>query len=114
MIILKIKKHENGKTSLLVKQTNASATTTTKQTIFAFKSPKLNNNGAKLIKNLLKLQKIAIDNDFTTLLNKVNQQLFKINEFYRNNIAKRNKIDFNNERKYRFLQFIVCYPLLED
>lgn len=105
-------KQQNNKQFLVAKDYN---TSNGKTKLLAFaKSVKLTPNGAKLVKKLLQIQKIAINNDYTKLLKVINQKLFAINEAYRKRIinnAKKVILDFEGCTTFNY---ITCYNLLND
>ena len=112
MIKLQNKTNNNGKNYLVASAYNEA---NGKTRILAFaKSVKLTPNGAKLVKKLLHIQKIAINNDYTKLLNQINKKLFAINELYRKRIinnAKKVILDFEGCTTFNY---ITCYNLLND
>lgn len=105
-------KQQNNKQFLVASDYN---TNNGKTKLLAFaKSVKFTPNGAQLVKKLLHLQKIAINNDYNKLLKAINQKLFAINELYRQKIianAKKVILDFNGCATFNF---ITCYNLLND
>ena len=92
----------------------ATTTKNGKQKIIAFaKSVKLNNNGKQIVKKLLHLQKIALDNNFINLLTIINKKLFAINEYYRRRIVKNaQKVEISFQGCKTF-EFITCYSLVQ-
>lgn len=106
--MIKFENHkQNNKNYLVVKDY-----TTKKAKILTFaKTLKLTPKGLKLVTTLLKLQKIANDNDFTKLLTKINLLLFKVNEIYRHILIKNaSKVELSYEGAKTF-EFITCYNL---
>lgn len=105
-------KQQNNKQFLVASDYN---TNTGKTKLLAFaKSVKFTPNGAKLVKKLLQIQKIAINNDYNKLLKRINTMLFNINELYRQRIianAKKVILDFQGCATFNF---ITCYNLLND
>ena len=88
--------------------------TTRKAKILTFaKSLKLTPKGLKLVTTLLKLQKVAINNDFNKLLKQINLMLFKVNEIYRQTLIKNaEKIQLSYDGAKTF-NFITCYNLIK-
>ena len=113
MIIYKTQTKPNGKKILMIKSTNHN-NKTTKQVVLICATPNLNNQGKQILNKLLLLQKIAIANECNKLLNKVNARIYRINEFYRKQLFKINKVDFNNERKFKAIQLATADVLLSD
>jgi hypothetical protein len=113
MIIYKTQTKPNGKKILMIKSTNHN-NKTTKQVVLICATPNLNNQGKQILNKLLLLQKIATANECNKLLRKVNARIYRINEFYRKQLFKINKIDFNNERKFNAIQLATADVLLND
>ena len=112
MIKLEIKQNQTNKNYLVASAYNYD---NGKTKVLAFaKSVKFTPDGAKLVKKLLQVQKIAINNDYTKLLNQINKKLFAINELYRKRIinnAKKVILDFEGCTTFNY---ITCYNLLND
>lgn len=73
------------------------------------KKIKLSNKGQQIVKKLLELQKIAIDNDYTTLLKKVNERLYNINQSWRKAMLKANPRNFDDYQMQQRLNNATCY-----
>jgi hypothetical protein len=85
-----------------------------KSKILAFaKMVHLSERGKQIVKKLLTIQKIAINNDYNKLLRKVNEKLFDINEIYRKNVinlAKKINVSYDGAKTFNF---ITCYNQIE-
>ena len=69
----------------------------------------LNTKTKNLIKRLLQVQQKAIDNDYTDILNKINQILFTINEKWRKAMIKANQSNFENFQFIERVNNATCY-----
>lgn len=101
--------NQTGKTFLV-----ATDNTTKKAKILIFaKALKLTDKGANLLTKLLRIQKIAINGDYLTLLRKVNEMLFQINEIYRKKLilnAEKVQLDYYGAKTF---ELITCYNLIK-
>ena len=72
----------------------------------------LTRQGKQLVKKLLMLKRLALNNNNIKLLTKVNKQLFTINELYRKHLTnKAIKHDLGYDHAKTF-DFITCYRLV--
>lgn len=69
----------------------------------------LNQKTKNLIKRLLNLQQKAINNDYTDILNKINQILFAINQKWRSAMIKANQSNFENFQLIERINNATCY-----
>lgn len=72
----------------------------------------LTRQGKQIVKKLLLLRRLALNNNNIKLLTKINKQLFAINQIYRRHLTNKaiaKGLDYDHAKTF---DYITCYNLI--